>query len=468
MVISGPGAATRRILILDRGIPGSGCRESPGAGLSRGRRRRLRFAACTTPCTTSLQERVKELTALHRTARLLQDVDRPLEAVVADVLALVPGAWQYPEIATARVVLGEEGWATPGHVADALAAARGVPPARRRGRGAGGGLPRGAPAGRRGAVPGRGARADPLAGRDAAGVLAAPPRRRGDPRGERAARAPGRRPHGRPAPAGQRAVPGRGARAPRDRVATCTTTWARVSRSCGRGCASSRAMRRWAATSRPWTSCSHLVDQSISYTRSLTFELSPPILYELGLGPALEWLGEQVAEKHGLRVKVRDRCRRDLPDDLRVIFFRSARELLQNVVKHAGAKRVGIELACRDGRAGTRRRGRRLRRGPRPRDRRRATTTASACSASRSACASSAAASSSAPRPAAAPARASSPPCPEERRHDDPHRAGRRPQDVPRRPAFAAGGARRLRGRRRGRGRPGRGRARGPACGRTC
>ncbi len=39
---------------------------------------------------------------------------------------------------------------------------------------------------------------------------------------------------------------------------------------------------------------------------SLTFELSPPVLYELGLGAALEWLGEQAGKDHGLQVKVID------------------------------------------------------------------------------------------------------------------------------------------------------------------
>ena len=89
-----------------------------------------------------------------------------------------------------------------------------------------------------------------------------------------------------------------------------------------------------------------LMDQAIGYTRSLTFELSPPVLYELGLGPALDWLGETFARKHRLKIEVHDGCRRDLPDDLRVLFFKSARELLHNVVKHANATRVSIELTC--------------------------------------------------------------------------------------------------------------------------
>ncbi|MBA4371037.1 MAG: histidine kinase, partial [Coriobacteriaceae bacterium] len=62
----------------------------------------------------SLSERVKELTALHRTARLLQDAERPLDELMPEVVALLPGAWQHPAVAAARLcILGRE-WATPG------------------------------------------------------------------------------------------------------------------------------------------------------------------------------------------------------------------------------------------------------------------------------------------------------------------------------------------------------------------
>lgn len=91
-----------------------------------------------------------------------------------------------------------------------------------------------------------------------------------------------------------------------------------------------------------------LSDQAIRYTRGLTCELSPPMLYELGLGPALEWLGEHTAKEHGLRVKVRARSRRPLDDDLKVMLWKSARELLHNVVKHGHARNVNIELHTHD------------------------------------------------------------------------------------------------------------------------
>ena len=88
-----------------------------------------------------------------------------------------------------------------------------------------------------------------------------------------------------------------------------------------------------------------LVDQSIRYTRTLTGELSPPVLYELGLGPALEWMGEQFTAKHGVQVEVT--AARDVPQvpqATRVMLFKSAHELLTNAIKHGRPQRVQVLL----------------------------------------------------------------------------------------------------------------------------
>lgn len=58
-------------------------------------------------------ERVKELTALHRTAHLLQDSARPIEEVLKQIVALLPPAWQYPEITLARITFDDMVFTTP-------------------------------------------------------------------------------------------------------------------------------------------------------------------------------------------------------------------------------------------------------------------------------------------------------------------------------------------------------------------
>jgi|UniRef100_A0A7C3UWA0 PAS domain S-box-containing protein len=88
------------------------------------------------------------------------------------------------------------------------------------------------------------------------------------------------------------------------------------------------------------------ISQAIRYTRSLTYELGLPILYDLGLEAALEWLAEQMHGQHGLAVHVhRDQQALPLSEAARVLVFRVVRELLTNVIKHAQATRVDIEIA---------------------------------------------------------------------------------------------------------------------------
>jgi signal transduction histidine kinase len=88
-----------------------------------------------------------------------------------------------------------------------------------------------------------------------------------------------------------------------------------------------------------------LLDQTIRYTRNLTFEISPPILYELGLVATLEWLGERFQEKHGISIKVERKpedC--NIGEDCRITIFKSVQELLTNAAKHSGASRIVIGL----------------------------------------------------------------------------------------------------------------------------
>jgi len=88
-----------------------------------------------------------------------------------------------------------------------------------------------------------------------------------------------------------------------------------------------------------------LVEEMIKQVRSLTFELSPPILYELGLEAAVEWLTEQTEEKYNLPVAFEtDRRPKMVEDDVRISLFRGVRELLFNVVKHAQAPRAKVTI----------------------------------------------------------------------------------------------------------------------------
>jgi signal transduction histidine kinase len=89
-----------------------------------------------------------------------------------------------------------------------------------------------------------------------------------------------------------------------------------------------------------------LVEQSIRDTQSLTFELCPPILYELRFEAAVEWLADRMQQQHGIAFRCEDdRQPKPLGDDIRVILFQAIREIFVNVVKHARAKNVQVAFA---------------------------------------------------------------------------------------------------------------------------
>jgi PAS domain S-box-containing protein len=89
------------------------------------------------------------------------------------------------------------------------------------------------------------------------------------------------------------------------------------------------------------------LDLVIQETRTLTFELSPPILYELGLEAAIEWLADRMAERYGLEcVTEGDDNPKPLEKDASVVLFGVVRELLVNVVKHARATKVRISVSA--------------------------------------------------------------------------------------------------------------------------
>jgi len=94
-----------------------------------------------------------------------------------------------------------------------------------------------------------------------------------------------------------------------------------------------------------------LIGQTIKCIRSLMFELSPPILYDLGLEEAIEWLAEHFAQEHGLKIQVnRDQQPKPLKTEGNIMLFQAVRELLLNIVKHSKATsaKIDIQRACND------------------------------------------------------------------------------------------------------------------------
>jgi PAS domain S-box-containing protein len=90
---------------------------------------------------------------------------------------------------------------------------------------------------------------------------------------------------------------------------------------------------------------SAILDDAHQTVRSLSFQLSPPILHELGLVAALRWLAGEMQARYGLQVELAAGAEPPtMTNERRFLLFRSVRELLINVVKHAGTDRARVEV----------------------------------------------------------------------------------------------------------------------------
>jgi PAS domain S-box-containing protein len=87
------------------------------------------------------------------------------------------------------------------------------------------------------------------------------------------------------------------------------------------------------------------LSEVMALTRYLSVDLSPPILRDEGLTQAIEWLASQIQEQHGLQIELQAEDSFAIPDeDTQMLLFSCVRELLFNVVKHAGVNEAMVSL----------------------------------------------------------------------------------------------------------------------------
>jgi len=90
-----------------------------------------------------------------------------------------------------------------------------------------------------------------------------------------------------------------------------------------------------------------MIKDAIEQTRMLTFDLSPASLYTLGLSAALEELGEDFAKRGNFAFKFHSNNGEiQIPEQIKILLYRSVRELMTNIIKHSRAKNVAINLKC--------------------------------------------------------------------------------------------------------------------------
>jgi PAS domain S-box-containing protein len=88
-----------------------------------------------------------------------------------------------------------------------------------------------------------------------------------------------------------------------------------------------------------------LLKEALEASRSLTIELCPPVLHESGLIGGLNWLASSMRERYGLAVRLRaEPAAEPADEETRFLLFECARELLLNIVKHAGCHQAEVTL----------------------------------------------------------------------------------------------------------------------------
>ncbi|HVW01207.1 MAG TPA: response regulator, partial [Planctomycetaceae bacterium] len=87
-----------------------------------------------------------------------------------------------------------------------------------------------------------------------------------------------------------------------------------------------------------------LLEEAIQASRTLTVELSPPVLNDANLEQSLQWLARWMEEKHHLRVELRISPMPGQSDQHKWLLFQLARELLFNVAKHSGVNEAVLTI----------------------------------------------------------------------------------------------------------------------------
>ena len=90
---------------------------------------------------------------------------------------------------------------------------------------------------------------------------------------------------------------------------------------------------------------SSFIEEAINESRNITYELSPPVLYEMGLIPAISLKLDDIEKDNKIKTSLIDQSKSyELGQKEQIILFRTISELLQNVIKHSKAPTVNVTI----------------------------------------------------------------------------------------------------------------------------
>ncbi|WP_372753481.1 PAS domain S-box protein [Mariniflexile sp.] len=91
------------------------------------------------------------------------------------------------------------------------------------------------------------------------------------------------------------------------------------------------------------------ISEALENTRKITYDLSPPVLYELGLIEAIYWLSEKIEDENNIKVQfITEFDEINLDEPKLILIYRAIQELLTNAIKHADSKQIDIFFIKQD------------------------------------------------------------------------------------------------------------------------
>ncbi|MEX1139015.1 MAG: PAS domain-containing sensor histidine kinase [Bacteroidota bacterium] len=91
-----------------------------------------------------------------------------------------------------------------------------------------------------------------------------------------------------------------------------------------------------------------VIDNAIDLVKNISYELRPLALEELGLKEAVEWEASQFGQRTGIQCRMQTSGDIVLDREQSTAVFRIFQEALTNVVRHASAKTVFVQLSATD------------------------------------------------------------------------------------------------------------------------
>lgn len=87
------------------------------------------------------------------------------------------------------------------------------------------------------------------------------------------------------------------------------------------------------------------ISEALENSRKITYELSPPVLYQLGIIDAINWLLEDVETTHKIKCRLSSNVTSiKLGDGKAILLFRSIQEVITNTIKYANASLITLDI----------------------------------------------------------------------------------------------------------------------------